>query len=170
MIAGAGCRSSDANGTTDSTRTTASTTSTTDDSAVDPATAAAALSGYRAFWDAYKAASNPMNPMHPRLAEVAVGDEYEQLVRAFSARLDAREVFIGDIELRPAVESVSGDEAVVSDCMFDGMGIYDTTTNPPTRRDQPDSTRVTRRTTMQQVAGKWKVSHVGPKGASCGQR
>ena len=163
-----GCRSGGANGRIETTRPTATTSSTTSASAVDPTTAAAVLSGYRAFWDVWKAASNPMNPSHPRLPEVAVGAQYQQLVTLFAAHLDAHEVFMGEIDLRPVVESLKDGEAVVFDCMLDGQGIYDTRTNPPTRRDRPEDGRIERRTTMRLVDGKWKAAHVGPIGAPCG--
>lgn len=130
-------------------------------------TETAILAAYRAFWDVYKAASNPMNPGDPRLADVAMGDEFAQLTKAFAARLDLHEVFMGNLDLRPTVTTVEGEKATVLDCMFDGLGVYDTTTNPPTRKDQPDTNRTERTTTMQLAGGRWKVAYVGPKGGRC---
>ena len=163
-----GCRQGDdgtARTTTSSTRTASSGAS---GNAIDAATSEPVLIAYRAFWDVYKAASNPMNPGHPGITEVAVDAEYEQLVTLFAAHLDAREVFEGQLDLRPTVESVGNGEATVVDCMFDGMGIYATDTNPRVRRDRPDESRVMRRTTMKLIDGKWKASYVGPKGDPCG--
>ena len=103
--------------TTATTPTTAATTTSTPEQAV--------LAGYRAFWDGYLKAADPMDPRSPVLARVATGDELEQLQRAFLARQSVGEVIRGTLDLAPLVKTVDGSSATVTDCYADHTGIYD---------------------------------------------
>src|SRR4051794_35188591 len=90
--------------TTTTTSMTPTTTATTTTSSPQQAVVAA----YRAFWDGYLKAADPMDPRNPVLAQVATGDELQQLQKAFLARQSAGEVIRGTLALAPVAGSVNG--------------------------------------------------------------
>lgn len=101
-----------------------STTTTT--TTGKPPLAEAVVAGYRAFWDAYLAAADPMNPEDPRLVEHATGNELETVQKAFLARRSAGEVIRGTLYFSPRVERINseGTAASVLHCYADHTGIY----------------------------------------------
>ena len=125
-----------------------STTSTSIDQKV--------LVDYRAFWDAYLAASNPMRPDDPGLAAHATGEQYGKLVNSFSGAKASNVVFKGTIDNRPKVTSIDGDTAQLRDCLADNTGSYDATSGE--RKDAASGTRDIVEVTLQQIDGTWKVS------------
>ena len=144
--------------TTATTPTTAATTMTTSPEQ-------AVLAGYRAFWDGYLKAADPMDPRSPVLTQVATGDELQQLQRAFLARQSASEVIRGTLDLAPTVQSVNGSSATVTDCYADHTGIYDAASGA--RKDQESGVR--HRVTVQLIldGSTWKVSTITREGDGC---
>ncbi|MEW6470653.1 MAG: hypothetical protein AB1679_00075 [Actinomycetota bacterium] len=132
---------------------------TTVTTAAKPTVESEVLAAYRAFWDAYLAAADPMNPEDPRLAERATGGELETVQKAFLARRSAGEVIRGTLDLAPRVASVrpDGAAATVTDCYADHTGVYDAATGA--RKDSESGVRhlVTVEMVLQ---GTWKVSSV----------
>jgi hypothetical protein len=123
------------------------------------------LRDYRAFWDAYLAAANPMRPDDPALQQHATGDEIKQLVESFSAMKAGNEIIKGNLDLDPKVTSVNGNTAAVRDCIDDHSGIYDATTGE--RKDQYDPNKLTSSASLTLVDGVWKVDHLSSGGTGC---
>jgi hypothetical protein len=132
-----------------------------------PALAEAVVAGYRAFWDAYLAAADPMNPEDPRLVEHATGNELETVQKAFLARRSAGEVIRGTLDLSPRVETINpeGTVATVIDCYADHTGIYDAASG--TRKDKESGVRHLIKVEMTLTAGAWKVSTLTLEGDGC---
>src|SRR4051812_28039884 len=82
------------------------------------------LAAYRAFWDAYLKAADPMDPASADLAAHATGSELETVRTAFIARQSGNEAIRGTLDLAPRVVSVVGDTAGVRDCYLDNTGIF----------------------------------------------
>ncbi len=146
------------------TSTTASST-TTAASTTAPSVDETVLAAYRAFWDAYLAAADPMNPEHPLLAEHATGEQLETLQRAFLARKAGGEVIRGTLDLAPRVVSVLGDEATVRDCYLDNTGVFDAATGE--RKDRASGVRHLVSASMRLDGGTWKVSSIQKEGDRC---
>ena len=144
--------------TTVTTTTTAETTTTTTPEEV-------VLAAYRAFWDAYLEAADPVNPEHPVLAEVATGEELDQLRNAFLARLTAGEVIRGEVELAPRITEVDGTAATVTDCYLDRTGIYDAATGE--RKDTESGLRHLVTVDLVLEGTSWKVEHLAREGDGC---
>ena len=123
------------------------------------------LGAYRAFWDAYLDAADPMDPAHPMLDDVATGEELEHVRRAFQGRLSAGEVIRGTVELSPHVEDITTTVAMVSDCYRDRTGVYDATTGH--RKDRDDDPRYRVIVRLARVGSLWKVSRITPEGHGC---
>lgn len=132
---------------------------TTVTTAAKPSVETEVLGAYRAFWDAYLAAADPMNPEDPRLAERATGGELETVQKAFLARRSAGEVIRGTLDLAPRVASVNPDRtaATVTDCYADHTGVYDAATG--TRKDTESGVRHLVAVEMV-LQGTWKVASV----------
>lgn len=146
-----------------STRPNESTSSTS--TTIDPAEMEV-LAAYRAYWDAYIAASNPMNPADPRLPALATGRELEQVTRRFLERRRKGEIFKGSIDLRPTKVKIDGDEATLEDCSLDGLGVYDAK-DPTVLKEPPDTERRRERVVMRRVDGAWKVAEVEGLPGTC---
>ena len=144
---------------------TTATTPTTGATTTTSSPEQAVLAAYRAFWDGYLKAADPMDPRNPVLAQVAAGDELQQVQRAFLARQSAGEVIRGTLDLAPAVQSVNGSSATVTDCYADHTGIYDAASGA--RKDQESGVR--HRVTVQVVldGSTWKVSTITREGDGC---
>ena len=147
-----------AGSTTTTSAAPASTTTT-----VDPPTAAVAR--YRAFWQAYLAAADPMNPEDPRLAELATGDELSTVRNSFLASKAVGNVIRGTVDLAPKVVSAETGNVVLSDCYGDETGVYSASTGARQDKDDPRRHLVT--VTMVFVDGVWKVSAVKHEGDGC---
>src|SRR5436190_9426849 len=109
----------------------ATTTSSVSTTATTAQPEPAPVVAYRAFWQSYLAAADPMNPEDERLRQYATGDELRQVGGAFLARKSAGEVIRGTLDLDPVLVSTAGDEATVRDCYFDHTRIYKASTNQP---------------------------------------
>ena len=144
--------------TTSATPTSAATTPTTTPEE-------AVVAGYRAFWDGYLKAADPMDPRNPVLAQVATGEELQQVQKAFLARQSAGEVIRGTLDLVPVAGSVNGSSATVIDCYADHTGIYDSASGA--RKDQDSGVR--HRVTVNLVLDgtTWKVSTITREGDGC---
>jgi hypothetical protein len=123
------------------------------------------LADYRAFWDAYITASNPMRPDHPDLAAHSTGEEYRLLVESFSAMKSGDEVIKGDYDLAPKFDGIVGGVATVRDCIDDRTGVYDVNTGE--RKDEDDPRRRAAKVTMDLVDGTWKVRVLTSEGFGC---
>ena len=141
------------------TTSTAPTTTTT----LDPQ--AAAVAGYRAFWQAFLAAGDPMNPEDPRLAEHATGEQLAAVRKSFLAAKAAGNVIRGSLDLAPKVVSADATTVVLRDCYGDGTGLYSTATGA--RQDKETTQRVLVTATVTFVDGVWKVSAVKHEGDGC---
>jgi hypothetical protein len=122
------------------------------------------LGAYRAFWDAYLAAADPMDPASPLLAQHATGTQLETVQRAFLARRAGGEVIRGTLDLAPRVISIVGDTAAVRDCYLDNTGVYDAA---GTRKDAASGVRHLVTATLKLDGGVWKVSDLKKEGDGC---
>ena len=147
-------RSSERDTTTTTGRPT--TTALAEEAAVEAA--------YRAFWDAYLQAADPMNPEHPALAQHATGKELEQLQRSFLALASAGEVIRGTLDLAPRVVSVTGTSARITDCYLDNTGVYDA---GGTRKDAASGVRHLIDVELVLEGGRWKVARIAREGDGC---
>jgi hypothetical protein len=148
-----------------SSTTTKRPTSTASSTTTVDGTEAAVLSGYRAFWDAYLAAADPMDPKNPLLEQHAVGTQLETIQKAFLARRAGGEVIRGTLDLAPRVVSVVGDKAAVRDCYLDNTGVFDAATG--TRKDTASGVRHLVTATIQLDGSAWKVSDLKREGDGC---
>lgn len=146
---------------------TETTTTTVTTTAASPGPEVAVLAGYRAFWDDYVAAGDPMNPEDPRLRTHAMGDELETIQKAFLARRSAGEVIRGTLDLAPKVTMVAADQtsATVTDCYLDRTGIYDAASGA--RKDTESGVRHRVKVQMLLHEGAWKVASVALEGDGC---
>jgi hypothetical protein len=143
--------------------TTTTSTAPTTTTALDPQ--AAAVAGYRAFWQAYLAAADPMSPEDPRLAEHATGEELAAVRKSFLAAKAAGNVIRGALDLAPKVVSADATKVVLRDCYADGTGLYNATTGVRQDKETPGRQLVTVTVTL--VDGVWKVAAVKHEGDGC---
>ncbi|HVT78718.1 MAG TPA: hypothetical protein VHD87_16885 [Acidimicrobiales bacterium] len=123
------------------------------------------LTAYRAFWDDYLAAADPMDPQSPKLGDHATDPELQTLRTAFLARKSGGEVIRGNLNLSPRVLSILGESASVRDCYLDNTGIYDAATG--TRKDTATGVRHLITASLVRDAGAWKVSNLKREGDGC---
>ena len=145
------------------TTTTSTVPTTTTTITLDPQ--AAAVAGYRAFWQVFLAAADPMNPEDPRLAEHATGEQLAAVRKSFLAAKAAGNVIRGSLDLAPKVVSADATTVVVRDCYGDGTGLYSAATG--VRQDKETTQRVQVTATVTLVEGVWKVSAVKHEGDGC---
>ena len=150
--------SADRPGETTTTSTIPATTTT-----LDPQ--AAAVAAYRAFWQAFLAAGDPMNPEDPRLAEHATGEELAAVRKSFLAAKAAGNVIRGTLDLAPKVVSADATTVVLRDCYGDGTGLYSAATGARQDKETPGRQLVTATVTL--VDGVWKVSAIKHEGEGC---
>jgi hypothetical protein len=155
LIAGCGGddgESESATSTTASTTTTAPTSSST----TAPSPEAEILAAYRAFWDDYIAAGDPMDPAHARLEAHATGRQLAHLRTELTKLRAERIVIRGSIDLGARVASLEGDKAIVEDC-HDASKLlkYDARTGE--LRDTIDTRRSLWRVEMERTPSGWKV-------------
>jgi hypothetical protein len=160
-VIGAACSSGGGGAATTTTlrQTTSSTTSTA------PASEQEVVDAYRAFWDAYLAAADPMDPLSARLSDHATGTELETVRAAFVARRSGGEVIRGSFDLAPRVVSIVGDSATVRDCYLDNTGIYDAATG--VRKDTATGVRHLITAALVRDGTAWKVSELKQEGDGC---
>lgn len=142
--------------------TSTSSTMTTNAAAADEAEV---LAGYRAYWDAYLAAGDPMDPEHPALREHATGPALEAVQRSFLSLKSSGKVIRGSLELDPRVVDVEDDRATVRDCYGDDTGLYDAETGA--REDEPTGQRHLVTATLLLEEGTWKVELLEDEGLGC---
>jgi hypothetical protein len=161
-LALAACSGGDGESTTTTSRTspesTTSTAAVSDEEAV-------VLDAYRAFWDAYLEAADPMDPQHPVLQEHATGEQLQQVTGAFLARLSAGEVIRGEFDLAPAVVELTDNTATVSDCYLDRSGVFNAETGE--RLDQASGVRHLVTAELRFEDGSWKVASITREGDGC---
>ena len=124
------------------------------------------LASYRAFWDVYIAASNPMNPEHPALADHAADGELDTVRRTLLARRSAGEVFKGTMDLAPKVTALDGDHATVRDCQDDNLVVVDASSGTVKEPDDPVRKLVTVTLVRGGPAG-WKVTAIKLESEGC---
>lgn len=159
LVALAGCDG----GSNAAPTTTAPVSSTTETTA--SADEQQVLADYRAYWDAYLAAGEPMNPEHPDLAAHATGAALDTLQRSFLSLKSAGKVIRGDLDLDPRVVEVKGTAATVRDCYGDNTGVYDADTGE--REDEPTGQRHLVTATLLLEEGTWKVERLEEEGLGC---
>jgi hypothetical protein len=130
-----------------------------------PDPGAAAVAAYRAFWQAYLAAADPMSPEDPRLAEHATGEELGTVRKAFLAYKAAGQVIRGTLDLAPKAVSVMVDIVLVRDCYDDQTGVYSVATGA--RQDQENPQRHLVTATVVNESGTWKVAAIKFEGDGC---
>jgi hypothetical protein len=123
------------------------------------------LNDYRAFWDDYLAVTNPMTPGSPRIAAHSTGKELDQLNQVVIAGKAKGTAFKGTIDLSPKVESVTGDNAFVTDCSIDRTGEYSNIDGK--RLDTEDLTPQNLRVELKRVGSVWKVLSIDHRSAPC---
>lgn len=148
----------------------ASTTTTTSDRTTTTETTASpveedVLAGYRAYWDAYLAAGDPMDPEHPLLAEHATGPALEAVQRSFLSLRSGGKVIRGSLDLDPRVVDVDDPTARVRDCYGDDTGVYDAESGE--REDEPTGQRHLVTATLRLEEGTWKVERLEDEGLGC---
>ena len=165
-LVGSACSSGVDGGSASAGATTPSTTSATAGTTASSATAADAevLAAYRAFWDAYLVAADPMDPEHPALVAHATGEQLETVQKAFLARKVGGEVIRGTLDLAPRVVSVVDERATVRDCYLDNSGVYDAA---GTRKDTASGVRHLITASLVWEGGAWKVSDLQKEGDGC---
>lgn len=153
--------SSAATSTTAATTTSTSAATTTTTTVED-----AAIAGYRAFWDAYLRAADPMNPQHPDLAATAIDPELDQVRGAFLSRLAGHEVIRGTLEPHPQVEGTpTATSVTLTDCLTDNAHIFDANTGE--QKDSSQTVTHLQRVQMTLVDGVWKVERVSQLSDGC---
>jgi hypothetical protein len=89
----------------------------------------AVLAAYQGYWDTWLVANDPPDPDHPDLARYATGAALERDREAISNHRLLRQVVRLPEGSRwrhePTVESLSGDQAVVTDCSVDDSTLVD---------------------------------------------
>jgi hypothetical protein len=160
LLAISACSSSNGSVSPTSTTTSSSTTSAPA-SGVEQQVEA----GYRAFWDAYLQAANPMNPTSPALAAHASSDELQQVQSAFASHFAKGEVIRGQLNLSPHVTNVSGNTATVTDCYGDSTHVFDSSTGQ--QKDAAGDNHFQITATLVLDAGTWKVSSIAKQGDGC---
>ena len=135
--------------------------------ATAPTTTAATdpVAAYRAYWDAFLQASNPVDPQNPLLIEHTTGRALATLQEAFRDLIVKGQVIRGDLDLAPRLISVEGDAAVVNDCYGDGTGFYDITTGA--RLDAATGKRHKVTAKLLRIEGVWTVEHLTDGGLGC---
>lgn len=141
------------------TSTTVATTTT-----IEP-TKQAALAGYRAYWDAYLAAADPMDPNNPALTGAATGPALEAVQRSFLALRSAGKVIRGELDLAPQVTDLEADVATIEDCYGDDTGVYEAATGK--REDAPTGQRHLVTATLRLDGEIWKVERLEDWGLGC---
>jgi hypothetical protein len=121
--------------------------------------------GYRAFWDAYLQAADPMNPTNPVLAAHATGDELHQVQTAFADHFAKGEVIRGRLDLAPQVGTTTGTTATVTDCYGDSTHVFDATSGQ--QKDPPGDSHFQITATLVLDSGTWKVSSLAKQGEGC---
>ena len=159
----AGCSSEDEpSAEPETSTTTASTTPTTQTSI--PAHGEEAVAAYRAFWQDFLAAGDPIDPQSPRLAEHATGEQLASVRNSFLAAKGAGHVLRGTLNLAPRVVSAEATTVVISDCYDDQTGLY---SPDGVRQDKEDPRRHLITATVTLVDGAWKVAAVKHEGDGC---
>lgn len=168
----AGCgRSSESTAAATSTSTASTTTKTSTLSAEE----AQVWEAYRAFWDAYSAFGRKDGAVEPfekadfdhALGPHVTGPMYPHLLKEMSDGRALRQYFRGppaEHDPRPEV-TVTGEAAVVRDCMLDPGEIYDAR-----RRVVIDPASGTRRLQIARLArveGDWRVTEPLEGGEPC---
>ncbi len=123
-----------------------------------------AVAAYRAFWQDFLAAGDPVDPLSPRLAAHATGDELGAVRNRFLAVKAAGQVIRGSLDLAPKVVSVGPDTVTLSDCYDDQTGAYSA---DGVRQDKEDPRRHLVTATVALVDGAWKVSAIKHEGDGC---
>jgi len=141
------------------TSTTAPTVTTTIADAGSQAVAA-----YRAFWEDFLAAGDPVDPLSPRLAAHATGEELAAVRNRFLAVKAAGQVIRGGLDLAPKVVSVEPSTVILSDCYDDRTAAYSA---DGVRQDKEDPRRHLVTVTVTLVDGAWKVSAIKHEGDGC---
>ena len=124
-----------------------------------------ALSGYRAYWDAYLAAADPMDPNNPALERTATGPALEAVQRSFLALRSAGKVIRGELDLAPKVTDLEASVATVEDCYGDNTGVYESASGK--REDAPTGQRHMVTATLRMVGDVWKVERLEDGGVGC---
>lgn len=146
-----------------STTTTSTVPPTTTTTTFEPQ--AAAVAAYRAFWQDFLVAGDPMNPEDPRLAEHSTGEELAAVRKSFLAAKAAGNVIRGTLDLAPKVVSADAMTVVLRDCYGDGTGLYNATTGARQDKATPGRQLVTATVTL--VDSMWKVTTVKHEGDGC---
>lgn len=85
---------------------------------------------------------------------------------AFLARKSAGEIFKGTVELAPVVKELEGDRAIIRDCIFDRMGVYDAA-NPDRLKEPMDTARVLEMIALVKTPEGWKVEDIKKEAEGC---
>jgi hypothetical protein len=158
------CSSGDRSSADSETSTTTSTASSTTTTTTTPVPGADAVAAYRAFWDDFLAAGDPIDPLSARLEAHATGEQLKSVRNSFLAVKAAGHVIRGSFSLAPRVVSVAADTVILSDCYDDHTGAYSA---DGVRQDKEDPRRHLVTATVTLVDGAWKVAAIKHEGDGC---
>ena len=123
-----------------------------------------AVAAYRAFWQDFLAAGDPVDPQSSRLADHATGQQLAAVRNSFLAVKASGQVIRGGMNLAPRVVSVEATMVVLSDCYDDQTGLY---SPDGARQDKEDPRRHLITATVMLVDGAWKVASIKHEGDGC---
>ncbi len=144
--------------TTSSVRST--TTSTN-------AQATGVLAAYRASQAAFDQAIQQADATLPALAQTMTGGELDSVRRSLVADQTNGIVGKGTVQLNPKVISVTGNDAVVRDCLFSSLELVYSATGKPVPPVTPPEHDGVQATLTQTSPGTWKVSGEHVSEGSC---
>jgi hypothetical protein len=145
----------------------ASTSGTDRSSTTTNSQAVAVIAAYRAEQTAFEQALQQANPNLTALAQTMTG---AQLVSTRGALVTDQVDGIvgrGSVRLHPKLASVTGNQAVVHDCLFSALELMYSTTGkpvPPVTSPEHDGVQAT---LVQVAPGTWKVSDQHVTDGSC---
>lgn len=147
--------------------TGAQTRTATPSPSADPATAAV-LTAYRSATQAFVHAGVTMNPNDPLLPATMTGEELSTVKKNLIIDRAGRIVARGDItSMHAHVVSNDSSTAVVRDCVYSALLLFDATTGAPAPGSASGPQNVGITATLVYTGGAWKESTQDGKFGSC---
>ena len=145
-----GCGGSDPAGSGSTSSTSASTTT-------NPQTGAV-VAAYRAEQAAFSEAVLTANAYLPELAATMTNPQLQLVERNLLGEQHDGVVGTGSVQLHPRLVSVSGNQAVVKDCLYSTQELVYAATRKPVPPVMPPEHDGVRSVLTQDASGTWKVS------------
>jgi len=123
------------------------------------------LTGYQAFWEGLLEASAKGDPVEPTLIATTTGAARPFFANYLGTLRVARRTQSGPVRLRPAVPSIDGPVATVTDCAdLSGLRVRDSG-GRPVRPPDPQTTQI--RVELASQGAKWLVRSYTEVGRGC---